>query len=80
MEEKDFDFKDSKGYRFSGWVHIDDSYPENHKYRIEYSWIDDPKGKGMLDALQAADVIIENCPFASEFWDYITSKQFWEND
>lgn len=43
MEEREFDFKDSKGYWFSGWVYIDESRPGNHKYVIEYDWIDDPK-------------------------------------
>jgi hypothetical protein len=77
MEEREFDFKDSEGYWFSGCVYIDESRPGNHKYVIEYDWIDDPQGNGMLKALEAADVEIVNCPFASEFWYYITSEKFW---
>lgn len=78
--EKEFEYKTKGGYEFLGTITNNGKWPGSEEIRWEFDFEDvyDPRGRGILSTLEDLDVVIVNLPQFSEAYDYLTSKEFWD--
>lgn len=76
--EKEFAYKTKDNYTFEGWI-MKDSWPNGEPYyRIDFDYIVEPGGKEIRNVLEDFGTDIENSNRFTECWNYITSKEFWD--